>query len=213
MNPAAKSILLFGLVGLILAGSVVAVFQVTPIFAKEGKIEVYFANVPSDILSDPSTAEFATPDAAQAPGRPALGQITSLNITIDSVQVHKSGEADEGGWTEILEDTMTIDLMKPTDVAQLVATASIPMQNITMVRLHVAQAVAAVSLGTGTVSIKDVKVPSDKLEIPLRPDAQVKGQLTTSIIVQRPHVVVAGNGQVIQIILTPGLHVGTKGPE
>jgi len=97
-----------------------------------------------------------------------------------------------------------MDLLKPTNVLTLIASAELPAENITMVRLHVSNAVAAVKDLTGLVSVKPVVVASEMLKIPLSPDARVSGQMTTSIIVDRPHIVVDGTDQ---IRLTPVLHV------
>jgi N-glycosylase/DNA lyase len=101
-------------------------------------------------------------------------------------------------------------LRKPTNVLTLIASAEVPAENITMIRLHVSNAMVAVKDSSGLVSVKTVVVPSEMLKIPLSPDARISGQMTTSIIVDRPHIVVDGTNQ---ISLTPVLHVDSvNGP-
>src|SRR6266699_1809430 len=164
MDLATRRMVIYGLFGLLIAGSTIAAFQVVPnpFLAKDG------------------------------------------TVTIDSASLHKSGDASDS-WVPIPHwTTTTMDLLKPTNVLTLIASAELPAENITMVRLHVSNAVAAVKDLTGLVSVKPVVVASEMLKIPLSPDARVSGQMTTSIIVDRPHIVVDGTDQ---IRLTPVLHV------
>ncbi len=188
MDRAARSVLFFAIIGLLTASSVIGVFQYVPVIAKDGTVSVYLTSTSPDIQSDT--------------------KITSLNVTIDSVSVHRSGAFDESGWTVITNTPVTLDVLKPTNVTMLIAMRQIPEQNITMVRLHVASATAVVQ---GSQGIVDVKVPSKELKI-LIGSVRVKGQLNTGIILaNKPHIVVQGNGM---IILTPVLHVDQiTGPE
>ncbi len=216
MSPATRSMVYFGLIGLLIAGSVIAVFQVRPILSKDGTISIYFANTSSDISGGQTIASTpiiprTPPVAVHAPENPSLN-IVSLDVTIDSVMIHRSGEANDSGWMQISHGPITLDLLKPTSVSTLIASARVPQENITMVRLHVSRATAAVKDASGVIRTETVVVSSDKLEIPLRSDARVKSQMTTSITVERPHIVIEGNGRIIR--LTPVLNVNSvNGPK
>jgi hypothetical protein len=214
MDLATRRMVYFGLVGLLIAGSTIATLQVvpTPFLAKDGTLSIYFSGIQSDILSNQPIAPVAflsaAPPSTPPSGKPA--NIVSLNVTIDSASLHKSGDPNDS-WVSIPHwTTTTIDLRKPTNVLTLIASANVPAENITMIRLHVSNAVAAVKDLSGLVSVKTVVVPSEMLKIPLSVDARISGQMTTSIIVDRPHIVVDSTNQ---IRLTPVLHVDSvNGP-
>jgi len=208
MDLATRRMVIYGLFGLLIAGSTIAAFQVVPapFLAKDGTLSIYFSGIQSDILSNQPIATQAAFSSATQPVIPSSGtaNIVSLNVTIDSASLHKSGDPNDS-WVPIPHwTTTTIDLLKPTNVLALIASADVPAENITMVRLHVSNAVAAVKDPSGLVSVKTVGVPSEMLKVPLSPDARISGQMTTSIIVDRPHIVVDGTNQ---IRLTPVLHV------
>ncbi len=205
MDRALLSMLYSGLVGLLIAGSIITVFQTTPVIAKEGTVSVYFTGIASDIQGDPNVPV----DVAAGAGRPGV-DLLSLTVTIDSVSVHRSGADDESGWTEISNIPITLDVLRSTDVTTLIAMGPVPEQNITMVRLHVTGATAAVS-DSGAVSSMAVLVSSGELKIPLG-SARVTAQLNTSIAVTgKVNIVFQGNDM---IRLTPVLHVDrVTGPE
>ena len=203
MDPAARRMLFFGIIGILIATSVVGVFRTLPIVAKNGTVSVYFASILSDIQVDPTVSE------ATVTGRPGA-EIVSLNVTIDSVSVHRNGAGNGSGWTVISRTTVTLDVLKPTNVTVLISMGEVPEQNITMVRLRVASATASVKASDGTISSKAVVVSSGELKIPLG-SVRVAGQLNTSIVASRPHIVVQGNGT---IRLTPVLHADkVTGPD
>lgn len=213
MDLATRRMVYYALVGLLMAGSTIAAFQVvpTPFLAKDGTLSIYFSGIQSDILSNQPIAQVAFSSAA-TPSASSSGKlnIVSLNVTIDSASLHRNGDTNDS-WLPIPHwTTTTIDLRKPTSVLTLIASAEIPAENITMIRLHVSNAVAAVKDSSGIVGMKPVVVPSEMLKIPLAPDARINGQMTTSIIVDRPHIVVDGTNP---ILLTPVLHVDSvNGP-
>jgi len=207
MNQAAKGVLQFAIIGLIMAGAVVAVFEAANPFPKEGKIAVYFAYAAPqvDIQGDQYIVDQASPATAGPPDRP---NVKSLEVTIDSVQVH-SGISDETGWTEVSSGTVTLDLVKSSGESVLLGLTNISEQNITMVRMRVAGATATLEDASGTVT-REVKVPSGELKIPVI--AQVRGQLTTSITItpESVHIVT----QTDPIIVRPVLLVKrVDGPE
>ncbi len=210
MGPATKSMVYFGLIGLLIAGSMIAVFQVRPILSKDGTVSVYMSSIQSDISGDPNLTNIPSQSAtAHTSGKPTAN-ILSLNVTIDSVTIHKSGEANDSGWMEVSRTTFTFDILKLFNVSKLIATARVAEENITMVRLHVASATAAVNI-QGSINSKPVNVTSNDLRIPVSPAVRVRAQLSSSIVISgMAHIVIEGNGK---IMLTPVLHVEkTTGP-
>src|SRR5712664_63312 len=216
MDLASRKMVYYGLLGLLIAGATITVFRVAPqivhtsILAKDGTLGIYFSSVPSDIPSNNVVAStgltYATLPISTG-GLLDISSIVSLEVTIDSVMIH-SNEANNTGWMEISHSPTTLDLRKPTDVSVLIAAAKVPMQNITMVVLHVSKATATVNF-LGVVSYPMVVVSSDSLKIPLDSGATVKAQMTTSVTVDRPHIVIEGK----TIRLSPVLHIDSiSGP-
>ena len=201
MDIATRKMVYYGLVGLLIAGSTIAAFQVSPIqiFPKDGTLSVYLSDIQSDISGN-QVIPFSPLQSAvsQTPQR-LLSTLLSLNVTIDSVTIHKNGDSNDIGNT--LSTKFTFDVLKPFDVSRLIASAQVPVENVTMVDLHVAGASAAV-LGQG---LQPVKVPSAELKIPVSPAVHVRAQMTSSIVISgTAHIVFQGNGG---ITLTPVLHV------
>ena len=216
MDLATRKMVYYGLLGLLIAGSTVAVFRIAPqvVPAKDGIISVYFSSIPSDISSDQGIYNSGLLSIAQPSGSPTSSKfgftIVSLDVTIDSVMIHKSGTNDSG-WMQVSHGSMTIDLLKPSSVSLLIASDKVPEENVTMVTLHVSNATATVTDTLGIVSAKIVAVSSETLKIPLNSGASVKAQMSTSIVANRPHIVIEGNGQ---IRLTPVLAVDSlNGPK
>ena len=209
MDLATRKMVYYGLLGLLIAGSTVAVFRIAPqvVPAKDGIISVYFSSIPSDISSDQGIYNSGLLSIAQPSGSLTSSKlgftIVSLDVTIDSVMIHKSGTNDSG-WMQVSHGSMTIDLLKPSSVSLLIASDKVPEENVTMVTLHVSNATATVTDTLGIVSAKIVAVSSETLKIPLNSGASVKAQMSTSIVADRPHIVIEGNGQ---IRLTPVLAV------
>src|SRR5947209_10534886 len=83
--------------------------------------------------------------------------LLSLNVTIDSVTIHKNGDSNDIGKT--LNTKFTFDVLKPFNVSKLIATAEVPVENVTMVDLRVSSATAAIQ----GQALQPVKVPSDEL--------------------------------------------------
>jgi len=220
MDLATRKMVYYGLLGLLIAGSTIAVFRVAPqvvpvqFLAKDGTFAVYFSSIPSDISSNqgmsyPGLQSITQPITAQTPGI-NLFTIISLDVTIDSVMIHKSG-ANDSGWMQVSHGSMTIDLLKPSSVSVLLASDKVPEENVTLVQLHVSNATATVTDPLGLVSVKAVVVSSENLKIPIDSGATVKAQMSTSIVADRPHIVIEGNGQVK---LTPILNVDSvTGPK
>ena len=215
MDLATRKMVMYGLLGLLVAGSTIALFQASlvQIIPKDGTLSIYFSSIPSDISRNQGITNFGLqsilqPSNAHAPGTPF--NVTNLYVRIDSVMIHKSG-ANDSGWMTFSKAPMTIDLLKPSSVSALIASYKVPAENVTMIELHVSNATATVKDPLGIVSVKIVVVSSGILKIPLDSGASVKGQMSTSIIANRPHIVIEGNDQ---IRLTPVLSVDSiNGPK
>ncbi len=205
---ATRKMVYYGLLGLLVAGSIIGVFRLTPssmnsIFAKDGTVNVYMTSIQPDISGNTIIPSQGT---SHISGRPT-GTLLSLNVTIDSVSIHASGDSDTGGMTKNV--TFTFNVMKPFNVSTLIASFKVPAENITMVTMHVSKAVASVS---GTSGLVTVKIPSGNLKIPVTPGAKVAGQETTKVIITgTAHIVFTGMNS---INLTPVLQLQkTEGPE
>jgi Domain of unknown function (DUF4382) len=219
MDLATRKMVYYGLLGLLIAGSSIAVFRMAPqvvpvqFLAKDGTFAVYFNSIPSDIQSNqgmPSTGlqSITAPITANTPGT-SLFTIVSLDVTIDSVMIHKSGPNDSG-WMQVSHRSMTFNLLKRSSVSVLIASDMVPEENVTMIQLHVSNATATVTDPLGKVSAQPVTVPGGNLRIPLNSGANVKAQMTTNVVADRPHIVIQGNDG---IRLTPVLSVDSvSGP-
>ena len=214
MNLATRKMVYYGLLGLLIAGSTIAVSRMAPstlpVFAKDGTLAVYFSSIPSDIQSDQSgSALVAQSLALNPPLRPIHG---SVNVTIDSISFHDNEGNDSGWTTRSLSPSVTVDLLQPSSVAILIDKVQIPSQNVTMVILHVSETVASVSIDGVLLTNVHVSVSSNTLKIPVNSGARVDPQRTTTIVVGRPHIVVAGNSNMIKV--TPVLNVDSiSGPK
>jgi len=186
----------FAILGLLLAGSMIAVFQASPVLAKDGTVSVYMSSIQSDINGQPMITGSPQSVNAHVPGKPAE-TLVSLNVTIDSVSI----ERNDNGSAVTSNTKFTFDVLRPFNVSTLISSAKVPAENVTMVTLHVASATATVQ---GVSGPQTVKVPSSELKIPVQPALEVKAQTSSSIMISgTAHIVITGNGQ---IILTPVLH-------
>jgi len=217
MDLATRKMVYYGLLGLLIAGSTIAVFRVAPqvapvqFLAKDGTFAVYFNSIPSDIsrkgMSNSGLLPVSLPINSDPPG---VLTIVSLNVTIDSIAFHRSGSNDSG-WSDLPQTPVTINLLQPTSVSVLIDSVKIPSENVTMVELHVSHAIATVSV-PDILTVEQVVVSSENLKISMDSGASVEPQMTTSIVVDRPHIVVEGNGNLIR--LTPVLSVDSvSGPK
>lgn len=197
MDPASSKLLQFGLIGLVMAGALVTAFEFRPaaIFPVNGTLVVEITDAPLD---------FASPDSSCGDC-----DVTSLNVTIDSVRVHRTGTLNlTGEWIEVLDGTRTLDMILLQNATQILGSVSVPQSMITSIRLHVTSAVAKLS---GSGRVVSLEVPSDELRMALRSVVQVRGGMRTTIVVDfQPHVVCQGNGL---CRLTPVLGLKTvRGP-
>ena len=209
MDLATRKMVYYGLIGLLVAGSAIAVFRMAPpmlrvpFLAKDGTLAVYWSSIPSDIKSNQSGSNLAAqPLSLNSPLRQVL---VSVNVTVDSISFHDSEGNDTGWTTDSLQNPVTIDLLKPSSVSALIGSVETPTQDVTMVVLHVSKAVASVTVnGVLSTSPVNVTVRSNTLKVPINPGARVDAQMTTKVVVGRPHIVITGNNA---IKVTPVLNV------
>ena len=184
MDPATKSMLQCGLIGLALGGGLLGALQARPatLLPFQGSISIQIANPSVEFASNPG------PNGCHGDC-----PVSSLNLTIDSVSVHRSGELNlPAGWLQISQAPTTLDVAKITGLGQLVGQGSIPPGFINLIRLQVSSATA---LGPNTDGPRPVLVPSGKIDVVLSPSGQVKsGKLTTVFLRFQPRIECSGNG-------------------
>jgi Domain of unknown function (DUF4382) len=126
-------------------------------------------------------------------------QLTSLVLSISSVQVHRTGALNlNGDWVPIPDAPKTLDLLQLKSFTQLLGSTSVPDGVINLVRITVGPTATA-SIGTSSAT---VTVSSGHLDA--QTNAQVTSGKVTSIILEvvQPHIVCDGSGD---FRLTPEL--------
>ena len=137
-------------------------------------------------------------------GRDSLvHNLTSLVVSLSSVQVHRTGALNlTGDWLNVTASPKTIDLLKLNSLTQL-GSIGVTDGVINLVRLTVSQ-IATANTRTGPVT---VTVSSSHL------DAHVNAQVTSGKVtnialeIMQPHVVCQGNGD---FRLTPEITATSK---
>lgn len=179
-DPAFRRVLLFGLLGLVIAGALITAVQFRPasILPANGILQIQLSATPVDVAG---TGRGCTGDC----------NFTRLMVTVDSVTVHRSGPLNlTGEWITVVNTTETIDVVKLTSTAQIFGSASVPEGTITQIRMHVTKATGTLKNGQSV----SLTVPSDELK--LNVDSTIRSGTTTSINIQvAPHVVHTGNGE------------------
>ena len=168
--------LMYGLVGLAIAGGVITVSHVAstvvPVFPKYGQLSI-------DLVLSPSTKYQSSSYVSYAP----LNDYTSghendtLNVATDSIMVYHSDAFNPAtGWTALQGGTRTLTLR--TGVKAHLGSLSIPEGNITLVRLKVVDAtIQRWSNGL----LEHIEIPSAQFDIATH--AQVNSQMTTNVLV------------------------------
>ena len=184
LDPATKSMLQFGLIGLALGGGLLGAVQIRPVtlLPFQGTVSVQIANPSVEFASNPG------PNGCHGDC-----WVSSLNLTIDSVSVHRSGELNlTAGWLQISQAPTSLDVAKITGLGQLVGEGSIPPGFINLIRLQVSSATA---LGPNTNGPRPISVPGGKIDVVLSPSGQVKsGKLTTVFLSFQLRKECGGNG-------------------
>jgi hypothetical protein len=159
---------------------------------------------------------YPAPETAQAKGTlqimvtdaPPEEEVTSIMVTVESVEVHKAAAQqeqqqsainstdEEAGWlpVNILAGNETFDLLQIQGIEEVVAVAELEPGNYTQIRMTISN--VQVRLGDG--DLQDVILPSGKLKF-VRPFNIVEGQ-TTALLFDfdaEKSVTVTGSGQII----------------
>ena len=116
-----RKVTIYGVVGLLLATSIIIVVQFMPLMPVAEAKSLLVIKV-----------------------KDAPASLKELWLEIDGVRVHREGTGEET-WTEVgLVATEPFDLMTLTEVATVLATEELPAGSYTEIRLHVAKAYATI---------------------------------------------------------------------
>jgi hypothetical protein len=109
--------------------------------------------------------------------------VESATITINKIEIRKTGQGDNGKFTVLSSDTMTFDLMKLRNgITQELTNIEIPQGNYDLIRLYVEE--ASLKIKDQSVSYK-VKVPSGSqtgIKVFISPGITVAGGLTSELL-------------------------------
>ncbi len=195
LHPVTKKLAEYGFVGLVIATAIIVGVQLKPasILPSNGILQVR-------ITDDPLTIS--------CPHPPADVTLASLTVTISSIEAHRVGALSiTGEWVLVSNRTKTIDILQLRNLTPLIGPTSVLESTITSVRLNVVSVATTTSLGAHPALI----LSSDKLEVPLGSNGEVRAGMTTSVVIDfQPHVVCEGNGT---LRLTPVLTATSRGPE
>ena len=107
---------------------------------------------------------------------PPFMQPTSLNITIDSILVHKAGDDNETWIAFDLDGNQTFDLVALGNVTDLIGANELPVGNYTMIKVHISRAIADFNEEKGV----ELTVPSEYIKIPV--SFTIKDDVATIIL-------------------------------
>lgn len=194
MNPAAKKLFEYGIVGFVIATALVAGLQVRPssVLPSTGSLQV-------EMTSDPSTV---------SGGHNAKVNVTSLVVTISSVSIHRTGAFNlTGDWINVTSFPKSIDLVTVTSTTVLLGSITLPEGQLNLVRIEVQSATATTTSSCGS---GNVVVSGGHLQAQI--STQVQSGKTTTVVVNvvQPHLVCEGNGR---LRLTPELTTSSEGPD
>ena len=171
-----NTFLMYGLVGLAIAGGVITVSHVTsivvPIFPKYGQLSI-------DLVLAPSTTDQSGSYVSYAPLNDyTRGQENdTLRVTTDSVMVYRGGTFNPStGWTALQGETRTVTLR--TGVKVHLGSLTLPEGNVTLVRVKIVG--ATIERGTNGV-LEDIGTQSGQFDITT--DTRVNAQTTTNVLV------------------------------
>jgi hypothetical protein len=165
---------MYGLVGLAIAGGVITVSHVTsnvvPVFPKYGQLSIDL------VLS--SSASQAGSSASYAPvSDNAHQEDDTLHVTTDSVMIYHGGTLNPTAtWTTLQDETTTVTLR--TGVKVHLGSLTLPEGNITLVRLKIVG--ATIQRGSNGI-LEDLGIQGGQFEISTR--ARVTAQTTTSVLI------------------------------
>lgn len=167
--------IMYGLVGLAIAGGVITVSHVTstvvPVFPKYGQLSI-------DLVLSPSIAQQSTSSATYAPvNEYAHQEDDTLHVTTDWVMVYHDGSLNPTAtWTTLQDERRTVILR--TGVKVHLGSVTLPEGNVTLVRVNIVG--ATIQRGSNTM-LEDVGIQSSQFDITTR--AKVTAQTTSSILI------------------------------
>ena len=168
--------LMYGLVGLAIAGGVITVSHVTstvvPVFPKYGQLSI-------DLVLSPSTKYQSNSYVSYAPLNDyASGQENdTLNMATDSIMVYHSDAFNPAtGWTALQGGTRMVTLQ--TGVKVHLGSLMLPEGNVTLVRVKIVG--ATIQLGSSSV-LENIGIQSGQFDITTH--ARVNAQTTTNVLV------------------------------
>jgi hypothetical protein len=214
LRPGSRKLVQFGFIGLAIAAALIASIQLQP-----------SSSFVSSLLTQDGTLVFGITDAS-----PLLGgaidchpcEVTSLNVTIDSLEAHSEGAFNlSGGWVSIplTSNPYAVDIIKLRNIIQPLGSAKVPQSTIDLVRLHLrASATATISIVNLLVTVVvtvPLSVPVQKLDANLTSAVQVIRGSSTSITVDfQPTVDCEGvNLTGLQCALHPVFHSSAGTPQ
>jgi hypothetical protein len=166
---------MYGLVGLAIAGGVVTVSHVTstvvPVFPKYGQLSI-------DLVLSPSVGQQSGSSASYAPiSDYARQEDDTLRVTTDSIMIYHSGTlSPTTNWTTLQEETRTVTLR--TGVKVHLGSITLPEGNITLVRVKIIS--ATIQRGSNGM-LEDIGIQSSQFDI--QTHARVNAQTTTNVLV------------------------------
>src|SRR6267143_946463 len=168
--------LMYGLVGLAVAGGVITVSHVTstvvPVFPKYGQLSI-------DLVLSPSTKDQLGSYVSYAPlnDYAPVQENDTLRVTTDSVMVYRGDTFNPAaGWTTLQDKTGTVTLR--TGVKVHLGSLTLPEGNVALVRVKIVG--ATIQLGSSSV-LEDIGIQSGQFDITTH--ARVTAQTTTNVLV------------------------------
>ena len=107
------------------------------------------------------------------------GNVTSINVTTNEIQIHRAQAGNESGWETIFENgNVTFDLLEIAGIEEVIAfDDQVPAGNYTQLRMHI----TSVWVTIGNSTAQEASVPSEWLKT-ARPFEVVSGGNTTLIL-------------------------------
>ena len=169
-------LLMYGLVGLAIAGGVITVSHVTstvvPVFPKYGQLNI-------DLILSPSTTDQSGSYVSYAPLNDyARGQENdTLRVTTDSIMVYHSDAFNPAtGWTALQGGTRMVTLQ--TGVKVHLGSLMLPEGNVTLVRVKIVG--ATIQRGSNGL-LENIGTQSGQFDITTH--TRVNAQTTTNVLV------------------------------
>lgn len=113
-------------------------------------------------LSKPTIEIKITDTSAQGLSLILASEITSLNITLSGIRIHKSN-APETSWISVVEYPTVVDLiqLRDTQMSKLIGSLNLPVGDYTQIRFQVDR--ADITLADG--STYNVSIPSKEVKV------------------------------------------------